>query len=65
MMENKYKSRKFGIFIALEVLSTSLLLFGFIDSSQWVNMTQWAFGIYAAGNIGEHFTNKPVTNKGS
>lgn len=33
---------------------TALLLLGMVDSSEWVDFVKWVFGIYAAGNVGEH-----------
>tara|TARA_R100000030_G_scaffold12562_1_gene8400 strand:- start:683 stop:844 length:162 start_codon:yes stop_codon:yes gene_type:complete len=34
------------------------------DFSQWAEFVKWVFGIYAAGNVGEHVSNKGV-NVGS
>tara|TARA_R100000030_G_scaffold70585_2_gene54205 strand:+ start:354 stop:515 length:162 start_codon:yes stop_codon:yes gene_type:complete len=30
------------------------------DFSQWSEFVKWVFGIYAAGNVGEHVSNKGV-----
>jgi len=30
------------------------------DFTQWADFVKWVFGIYAAGNVGEHVSNKGV-----
>ncbi len=30
------------------------------DFGQWSEFVKWVFGIYAAGNVGEHVSNKGI-----
>lgn len=34
------------------------LAFGMADFQGWSDFVKWVFGIYAAGNVGEHVTKK-------
>lgn len=52
------KSRKLWAFILMELFSIGLLLKGVMTADQWIDFTKWIFGLYAAGNVGEHFSEK-------
>ena len=39
--------------------STVLLAVNLCDFTGWADFTKWIFGIYAAGNVGEHVAKKP------
>jgi len=44
----------FGCFTA----ATIFVLAGKADFAGWAEFTKWIFGIYAAGNVGEHVSKK-------
>ena len=52
------KSRKFIAAIVLFIASTTFVFTGDTEFSGWADMMKWVFGIYAAGNVGEHTANK-------
>lgn len=58
MKEPKAASRKLWAFIVLEVFASASFLNGLMNADQWIAFTQWNFGIYAVGNVGEHFAKK-------
>ena len=51
-------SRKLILAITLFVASIVFLLTDYADFSQWADFVKWVFGIYAAGNVGEHVSQK-------
>ena len=40
------------------IAATVFVLAGKADFYGWAEFTKWIFGIYAAGNVGEHAANK-------
>jgi hypothetical protein len=50
------KSRKLLCAIVLFLSSTGALFMGHTDFVGWAEFMKWVFGIYAAGNVGEHVT---------
>ena len=53
-----YKSRKLLCALALFVVATVFVFIGQTDFQGWSDFVKWVFGIYAAGNVGEHVANK-------
>lgn len=52
-----YASRKFQLAAFILVLANPVLLYlGLIDSSQWVDVTKWVFGLYCTGNVASKVT---------
>jgi hypothetical protein len=52
------KSRKL-LFASVCFLSAcGALLYGMAEFSDWADYTKWIFGLYAAGNVGEHVAKK-------
>ena len=55
------ESRKFCLFLLVFFVSTLLLSSGLLTGDQWIEFNKISFGAYAAGNVGEHFSqNKKV-----
>ena len=54
----KLASRKLHLMIALQVMSVFMLLQGKVDGGQFVNLTEWIWAAYIAGNVGEHLANR-------
>ena len=52
------KSRKFIAALALFVAATAFVFSNHTDFEGWSDMMKWIFGIYAAGNVGEHASKK-------
>lgn len=50
--------RSVTVFGTLLALSTGLLWFGKLDSTQWVSLTQWTFAPLMAGLAANHFGSK-------
>ena len=48
------KSRKLWAFVVLQVFVSIVFLNGGFTASEWIEFTKWNFGIYGAGNVGEH-----------
>ena len=57
-MVPSFKSRKLLCAIALFVVATVFVFIGQTDFQGWSDFVKWVFGIYAAGNVGEHTANK-------
>jgi len=38
--------------------ASTFVVLGKADFQGWADFTKWIFGIYAAGNVGEHVSNK-------
>ena len=51
------KSRKLLCAIALFIVATVFVFIGQTDFQGWSDFVKWVFGIYAAGNVGEHTAN--------
>ena len=52
------QSRKLLVAIALFITSITFVVLGKSDFVQWAEFIKWVFGIYAAGNVGEHYTKR-------
>lgn len=59
----KWKSRKLFAFALLYVTATTFVILGRAEFMEWAQFIQWVFGIYAAGNVGEHVSSKFKTNQ--
>jgi hypothetical protein len=46
--------RKLFFAIILLLISSVMIWFDKIDSTQWIDFMKWIFGIYAGGNVTEH-----------
>ena len=42
----------------LFVAASVFVILGKADFQGWADFTKWVFGIYAAGNVGEHVSKK-------
>jgi hypothetical protein len=62
-MKNKIYSRKLGVALLLTIIATVSLFLEIATFAEWSSFSQWVFGLYAAGNIGEHFTDKIKTKE--
>ena len=58
MTTKPYTSRKFILACGSILLATGLLLAGFVDGEQWVDVTKWVTGLFMAGNVGEKYASK-------
>jgi len=56
-MVPSFKSRKLLCAIALFIVATVFVFIGQTDFQGWSDFIKWVFGIYAAGNVGEHTAN--------
>ena len=56
-MDSTFKSRKLLCALALFVAATVFVFIGQTDFEGWSDFIKWVFGIYAAGNVGEHVAN--------
>lgn len=52
------KSRKLLCAGICFTAATAAMLAGIGDFEGWADFTKWIFGIYAAGNVGEHVAKK-------
>lgn len=57
-MIDKLKSRKLLIVSILFVVATVFLATSFLTGAQWIDFIKWLFGLYVAGNVGEHYSKK-------
>ena len=57
-MNSSFKSRKLLCALALFIVATVFVFIGQTDFQGWSDFVKWVFGIYAAGNVGEHVANK-------
>jgi len=57
-MNPSFKSRKLLCALALFTAATVFVFIGQTDFEGWSDFIKWVFGIYAAGNVGEHVANK-------
>ena len=48
------KSRKLLCAATCFAAATAAMLGGIADFNGWADFTKWIFGLYAAGNVGEH-----------
>ena len=56
-MVPSFKSRKLLCALALFIVATVFVFIGQTDFQGWSDFVKWVFGIYAAGNVGEHVAN--------
>ncbi len=52
------RDRKYKAFWAVFLLSCIALAFDKLNGEQWVDLVVFVFGLYMAGNVGAHFTQK-------
>ena len=52
------KSRKLLCACVCFVSASGALLYGACAFVEWADFTKWIFGLYAAGNVGEHVAKK-------
>lgn len=52
------KSRKLIILTVLFVTSVLFVVLERADFTQWADFMKWAFAVYAASNVGEHYTRR-------
>jgi hypothetical protein len=52
------KSRKLIFAGVCFASATAALLYGTATFSEWGDFVKWVFGLYAAGNVGEHVAKK-------
>ena len=57
-MNPSFRSRKLLCALALFIAATVFVFIGQTDFQGWSDFVKWVFGIYAAGNVGEHVANK-------
>ena len=57
-MNPSFKSRKLLCALALFIAATVFVFIEQTDFQGWSDFVKWVFGIYAAGNVGEHVANK-------
>ena len=53
-----FGSRKLFFAILLTVIMTVFVMIDKAIVQNWIDFEKWVFGLYAAGNIGEHMSNK-------
>ena len=56
-MDSSFKSRKLLCALALFIAATVFVFIEQTDFEGWSDFVKWVFGIYAAGNVGEHVAN--------
>ena len=61
-MDSSFKSRKLLCALALFIAATVFVFIGQTDFQGWSDFVKWVFGIYAAGNVGEHVASKVEIN---
>ena len=54
------RSRKLLCAAICFTAATAAMLGGIADFNGWADFTKWIFGLYAAGNVGEHVAKKAV-----
>ena len=60
-LKTQLQSKKLMFATVLFVASIVFVATKQADFVQWAEFVKWVFGIYAAGNVGEHVSNKGVT----
>ena len=53
-MDTSYRNRKYHAFLLVILLVTGLLAIGSLTSKQFTEIVIFSFGLYMAGNVGEH-----------
>lgn len=54
MSGHRLASRKFWAFVILQILFVSMTYDDKLSGDQFVNLTEWLWGLYVLGNVGEH-----------
>jgi uncharacterized membrane protein YjjP (DUF1212 family) len=54
------RDRKYKAFWAVFLFSCAALFFDKLNGEQWVDLVIFVFGLYMAGNVGAHFTQKDM-----
>ena len=57
-MNDKFRSRKFGLAVACLGLSFLALGLGWVEGSSWVPLVGLILGLYGAANVGEAAVDK-------
>ena len=60
VLKTQLQSKKLMFAMILFLASIVFVATNQADFSQWSEFVKWVFGIYAAGNVGEHVSNKGV-----
>ena len=55
------KSRKLLFASICFACASGALLYGMAEFADWSEYTKWIFGLYAAGNVGEHVAKKKLS----
>ena len=59
-IKTQLQSKKLMFAMILFLASIVFVATNQADFGQWSEFVKWVFGIYAAGNVGEHVSNKGV-----
>ncbi|MDA1237319.1 MAG: hypothetical protein O3A15_00035 [Proteobacteria bacterium] len=54
------KSRKLLCATICFACASAALLYGMAEFKDWADFVKWIFGLYAAGNVGEHVAKKKI-----
>jgi|TARA_R110000744_G_scaffold375482_4_gene488971 hypothetical protein len=60
VLKSQLQSKKLMFAMILFIASIIFVATNQADFSQWAEFVKWVFGIYAAGNVGEHVSTKGV-----
>ena len=60
VLKTQLQSKKLMFAVILFLASIVFVAIGQGDFGQWAEFVKWVFGIYAAGNVGEHVSNKGI-----
>tara|TARA_R110000824_G_scaffold265390_1_gene454272 strand:- start:12976 stop:13164 length:189 start_codon:yes stop_codon:yes gene_type:complete len=60
-----FKSRKLLCAAVCFSCASAALLAGMAEFKEWADFAKWIFGLYAAGNVGEHVASKKNTTLAS
>lgn len=52
------RERKYTTFWGVFLFASVALFFDKLNGDQWVELLIFIFGLYMAGNVGEHYTRK-------
>lgn len=61
-MQEKFKSRKLIVSTVLFIAATVFIINGTATFKEWSDFMIWVFGIYAGGNVGEHYCKRDEKN---
>jgi len=50
----KQRNRKFKAFLLVFFITAAMLAFHRLSGEQYVDVLKWTFGLFMAGNVGEH-----------